>query len=98
MSDVSNFFEDVKKKVSETVDLAVKRTGAAVEVSKIRSEIRTLEKSNERDYSDIGKMVFEKFKQGNIPDESLIPFCTEIEGREATISEYQLEIERVKEK
>ena len=94
MSD--NFFEDVKKTVSDTADQVVKKTSAAIEVSKIRSEIRTLEKSNERDYSDMGKMIFEKFQLGEIPNEALIPFCTEIEGREATISEYQLEIERIK--
>ena len=96
MSD--NFFEDVRKTVSDTADSVVKKTSAAIEVSKIRSEIRTLEKSNDRDYADMGKMVFEKFQLGEIPNEALIPFCTEIEGREATISEYQLEIERIKAK
>lgn len=93
---INDVVNDVKQKVADTADAIVKKTSTAIEVSKIRSEIRTLKKSNDRDFIDIGKMIFEKFQLGEIPNEALIPFCTDIEGREATISEYQLEIERIK--
>ena len=93
---MQDFFDDLGKRIAETADEVVKKTGDAVEVQKIKSQMRTLKRSNERDYIDIGKMVYDKFKGGEIVDESFISFCEEIEKRDETIEDYKTEISRIK--
>ncbi|MGL6198548.1 MAG: hypothetical protein ACRC3H_06395 [Lachnospiraceae bacterium] len=94
---MQDLFDDLGKRISETADEVVKRTGDAVEVQRIKAEIRTLKRSNERDYIDIGKMIYEKFLTGEVVDESFIGFCEEIETRDEKIEEYNDEINRIKE-
>lgn len=94
---MQDLFDDLGKRISETADEVVKRTGDAVEVQRIKAEIRTLKRSNERDYIDIGKMIYEKFQTGEVVDESFIGFCEEIETRDEKIEEYNDEINRIKE-
>jgi len=94
---MQDLFDDLGKRISETADEVVKRTGDAVEVQRIKAEIRTLKRSNERDYIDIGKMVYEKFQTGEVVDESFIGFCEEIETRDEKIEEYNDEINRIRE-
>jgi len=94
---MQDFFEDLGKKISETADEVVKKTGDAVEVQRIKAEIRTLKKSSQRDYIDMGKMIYEKFEAGEVVDESFIGFCEEVERRDKKIEEYNEEIKRIKE-
>lgn len=94
---MQDLFDDLGKRISETADEVVKRTGDVVEVQRIKAEIRTLKRSNERDYIDIGKMVYEKFQTGEVVDESFIGFCEEIETRDEKIEEYNDEINRIRE-
>lgn len=94
---MQEFFEDLGKKISETADEVVKRTGDAVEVQRIKAEIRTLKRSNERDFIDMGKMIWEKFKDGEVVGDSFIGFCEEIEKRDQKIDEYNEEINKIKE-
>ena len=54
--------EVVSKKTGEVVDVVAKKTEQTVEIQKIRGQISTMERNNERDYKDIGKMIYNKFK------------------------------------
>jgi len=94
---MQDFFDDLGKRISETADEVVKRTGEALEVQKIRAQIRTLTRSSERDFMDMGKIIYEKFQEGEMVDDALIGFCEEIERRDEKIEEYEAEITRIKE-
>ena len=63
-SKLSSNLGDLGKIISEKAEEVSKKTEDAVEVQKIKSQIRVMERNNERDFQDIGKMVFEKFKKG----------------------------------
>ena len=59
---VSEKAEVVAKKTGEVADVVVKKTEQTVEVQKIKSQIHVMQRNNDRDYKDIGKMIYDKFK------------------------------------
>lgn len=89
---MGDFFEDLGKRITETAEAVTKRTGEVVEIQKLKSQIRVMERNNERDFQDIGKMVYDKFKQGEIVDTKFIELCGAIEEREESIENYLREI------
>lgn len=83
------FFEELGKKLGETADTVSAKAGEVLEVQKIRTQIRTMERSNERDYQDMGKIIYEKFKNGDVVDTALTAICDVIAQREEEIAEME---------
>ena len=54
--------ESLGKTISEKAEVVSKKTEEAVEIQKIKSQIRVMERNNERDFEDIGKIIYERFK------------------------------------
>ena len=79
--------ENLGKTLSDTAEAVSKKTKEEVEVQKIKSQVRGMERSNERDFQDIGKMIYDKFKKGEVVDTVFIELCEAIEGREQAIEE-----------
>lgn len=77
--------EDLGKKAEDTLD-----------IQKIKSEINTMKRANERDFTDMGKIIYERFEKGEEVDEEFRAFCEEIEKREDEIMECEHEISRIK--
>ena len=73
------------KTLSDTAEVVSKKTKDEVEVQKIKSQIRGMERSNERDFQDIGKMIYDFFKKGEVIDTAFVELCEAIEGREEAI-------------
>ena len=89
-------FEDLKKTISDKAEVAKKATGEAVEIQKIKSQIRNMERSNERDFSDIGKMIYEKFKNSDVVNTEFVELCEAIAGREEAIDAAKKQIADLK--
>lgn len=89
---MKDFFENLGKIVSETTETVGKKTEVLVEVQKLKSQIRTMERANSRDYEDIGKIVFDQFQDGAVIDGECKELCDEIEKREETIKELEVKI------
>lgn len=79
--------ENLGKTLSDTAEAVSKKTKEEVEVQKIKSQVRGMERSNERDFADMGKMIYDKFKKGEVVDTAFIELCEAIEGREEAIEE-----------
>lgn len=93
---ISEKAEIVAKKTEEAVDVVAKKTEQTVEVQKIKNQIRTMEKNNERDLTDMGKMIYESFKKGEEVDERFKELCEAIKEREASIEEMNEEVAELK--
>lgn len=104
---MANFFQDlgkiisekaevVSKKTGEVVDVVAKKTEQTVEIQKIKSQIHVMERNNDRDYKDIGKMIYDKFKNGEGADAEYIELCDAIAEREASIAKAKEEIAKIK--
>ena len=88
--------EVVSKKTGEVVEVVAQKTEQTVEIQKIKSQIRTMERNNERDYQDIGKMIYENFKKGEEVDAPFVELCEAIQEREAEIEKAKDEIADLK--
>ena len=86
----------VAQKAGETVDVISKKAEETVEITKIKSQIGTMERNNERDYKDIGKMIYERYKKGEVVDGDFIELCEAISEREDSISNAKEEIAKLK--
>lgn len=104
---MKDFFENLGKKITETAEIVGKKTGEVVdsvsqktgemlEEQKIKSQIRTLKKGNNRDFGDMGKMIYEQFKNGEQVDAPFAELCENIKQREASIEEYNKQIAQLK--
>ena len=93
---MKSFFEDVGRKIGETAETVTNKAGEAVEVQRLKNQIRTLERGNERDYMDLGKMVYDHYKEGEVVDAEAIGICEAIQNREESIGKYEQQISDVK--
>ena len=86
----------VTQKAGEAVDVISKKAEETVEITKIKSQIGTMERNNERDYKDIGKMIYERYKKGEVVDGEFIELCEAISEREDSIRKAKEEIANLK--
>ena len=104
---MANFFKDLGKIISEKAEVVAKKTGEVahvvvkkteqtVEVQKIKNQIYVMQRNNDRDYRDIGKMVYDKFKNGEGADAEYIELCDAIAEREVAIAKAKEEMAKVK--
>ena len=93
---MADFFNVLGKKISDVAEDLEKKTEDTLEVQKIKSNIRSLKRANERDFIDIGKMVYEKFHDGEISDIDYVTLCEAIEKREEEIARQEEEVKKIK--
>jgi len=90
------FFDRLSKKITETVDVVGKKTNEMVEVQKLRSQINNLEKNMDKNYILLGKMMFDKYQNGEDLCDEAKAYCEEITGSAVLIEEYKAEIAEIK--
>ncbi len=89
---MADFFEELGKRISDVASDLGKKTEDTIEIQKIKGDIRSLKRANDRDL-----MVYDKFQKGEIPDTDYIELCGNIEKREEEIEKQEEEIVRIKE-
>ena len=94
---MKDFFEDIVDRISDTAETVGKGEGEVVEVQKIKGKIRTLERNNRRDFRDLGRMVYERYKNGEVQEGEFFDLCENISEREDEIKVCELEIESISE-
>lgn len=94
---MADFFGELGKRISETAMDIGKRAEDTLEVKKIKGDIRSMKRANERDLKDIGRMVYEKFQKGEVDDTEYISLCEQIEKREDEIESKEEQIVKIKE-
>lgn len=93
---MGDFFEDLGKRITETAEAVTKKTEEVVETQKIKNQIRVMRRSNEKDFEDLGKMIYERFQKGEVMDLKFIELCEAIEQREESIEVYLKEIAEIR--
>jgi uncharacterized phage infection (PIP) family protein YhgE len=93
---MKTFFEDLGKKIGETAETVTNKAGEAVEVQRLRNQIRALERGNESDYAELGRMIYEHYKDGEVVDAEAIGLCEAIQNRDESITKYVQQISEVK--
>ena len=60
---MSDFFDTIGKRISDTVDDLGKKAGDTIDIQKKKNEIYGLKRDSERDMTEIGRLVYERFRQ-----------------------------------
>ncbi len=94
---MADFFGELGKKISDVAVDISKKAEDTFEVQKIKGDIRSIKRANERDLRDIGRMVYEKFRKGEVDDTEYINLCEQIEKREEEIENWEEHIVKIKE-
>ncbi len=89
---MADFFEELGKRISDVAGDIGKKAGDTFETEKIKSQIRSLKRANARDLLEIGQMVYDKFRDGEISDLDYTALCEAIEKREEEVAECEEEI------
>ncbi len=93
---MADFFEELGRKISDVaIDLG-KKTEDTLEIQRLKSDIRALKRANDRGHMDIGRMVYEKFNDGEISDIDYVAVCEAIEKRNEEITKLTEEIDRIR--
>ena len=91
-----DFFEDLGRKISDVANDIGKKTEDTIEIQKLKSDMRTLRRANDRDLMDMGRMVYDKFVQGEISDLDYVAVCESIEKRDEEMKKIAEEIQHIK--
>lgn len=86
----------VANKTGDVVEVVVNKTEQTVEIQKIKSQVRVMKRNNDRDFKDIGKMIYHKYKKGEEIDEQYTELCEAISERESCIENAKVEIAKIK--
>ncbi len=93
---MKSFFEDLGRKIGETTETVTSKANEMMEIQRLRNQIRSLERDNEKDMLKLGKMVYDSYKAGNVVEVQAEEYCQAIEDRKSEIEKYNGQIEQVK--
>lgn len=94
---MKELLDDIVDRISEAADQVGKKADEVIETQRIKNKIRGLEKDNRRNFRDLGRMIYEKYQNGEEVEEEYIPFCEAVKEREEQIRSCEIELIRVKE-
>ena len=84
-----DFFDDLSDTISRTTRDLGKRAGQIYESQKIRSRLSGEEHMVEKLKSDIGNLLYQRYKNGESTDSELHSLCREIDQHMKIIAEYR---------
>ena len=93
---MKDFFEDLGKRLGETAETMTSKAGDAIEIQKLKSQVRSLARGNAVDLMELVKTIYDRFKAGEEVEESAKGLCEAIQNREASMENYEKKIARIK--
>lgn len=93
---MKEFFEDLGKRLGETAETVTSRAGDAIEIQRLKSQIRGLARENAVDLMELGRAVYNKYKAGEKVEEQAHGLCDAIRDREESIRGYEKKIAGIK--
>ena len=94
---MKELLDDIVDRISEAADQVGKKADEVIETQRIKNKIRGLEKDNRRNFRDLGRMIYEKYQNGEEVEEEYLPFREAVKEREEQIRSCEIELIRVKE-
>lgn len=91
-----DLFEDLGKRIGETAEVVASKAGEAIEIERLKGQIRDFSRENAVDLMEIGKMVYDSFKNGEEVGEDAEALCEAIKERKESIAEYEKKISLIK--
>jgi len=93
---MQNIISDLKKTFASTANMAVKKSNELLEISKITLAITGVQNDIEREYSSIGKMIYDGYKTNDVSTADVTARCAIIEAKILEIQELREKLAIVK--
>lgn len=93
---MKDFFEGLGKYIGETATTVGNKAGEVIETQKLKSQVRSLTHENTVDLLELGRGVYEQYKNGAALDEKAEGLCEAISSREESIAEFEEKISAIK--
>lgn len=87
-----DFLEDLGKRLGETAETVTNKAGEAIEIQKLKSQIRGLARGNAVDLMELGRTIYDRYKAGEEVEEGAAALCEAIVERENSMEEYEKKI------
>lgn len=91
-----DFFDGLGKTITDTADKVGRKTEKFVEIQRVKGQITSMERNIDKNISELGKIVFEKYQLGEELDAKFIPVCEEIQRRKVLLAQYREEVAEMK--
>ena len=91
-----DFLEDLGKRLGETAETMTNKAGEAIEIQKLKGQIRGLARGNAVDLLELGRTIYDRYKNGEEVDENAQALCEAIQNREQSIEGYEKKIARLR--
>lgn len=91
-----DFFEDLGKRLGETAETVTSKAGDAIEIQRIKGQIRGLARGNAVDLMELGRTIYDRYKAGEEIEESAKALCDAVKDRETAIEDYEKKIARIR--
>ena len=91
-----DFFEDLGKRLGETAETVTSKAGDAIEIQRIKGQIRGLARGNAVDLMELGRTIYDRYKEGGEVEESAKALCDAVRDREAAIEDYEKKIAKIR--
>lgn len=89
---MKDFFEDLGKRLGETAETVTSKAGDAIEIQRLKAQIRGLARENAVDLMELGRAVYNKYKDGEAVEEQAQGLCEAIRDREESMQGYEKKI------
>ncbi len=94
---MKDFFERVKDKVDEGISTITTKSKEALELAKLRSQMRQLEKDKEEKISALGRLVYDMARMDAYSEEKINQFCQRLRETDRQLVLTETEIRRLQE-
>ena len=84
-----DFFTDFGETISKAAQDLGNRADSFVETQKIRAKILSEQKMIEKDFTDLGKIIYKKYVDGEPLDETMAEVCEDVTQRKIAIAAYR---------
>ena len=89
-------FDNIGRAISDAAETVGRKTGELAELAHLKNQVYGLERAVKKDYTDLGKMMYERYVSQGTIEEDLLPICEEIAQKEILIDQYNGEIDSIK--
>lgn len=94
----AEFLDDLGRKLSGAAEVVGRKTNEVAGIAKLKNQIYSLEREINKDFTEIGKKVYEQYLETKEVEEPYRNLCETIAQEEILIEQYKGEIEELKEK
>lgn len=90
------FFDELGKTITDAADKVGKKTEQVIEIQRVKTQISSMERNIEKNISELGEIIYEKYQLGEELDQEFIPVCEEIQRRKVLLEQYKEEVAEMK--